>query len=291
MKEFAKRYFLVVLILLFFFVYAEVVKSPKVDGVAVYFFNVGQGDSELIQKGDFQILIDGGPDDKVLAEIGKVMPLTDREIDIIILTHPHADHLTGINLVLDRYSVGTIYGSGVLGTTNGYLEFLNKIKDKNISFKIPALYDKIIPFADAELDFLWPGDKYKSQTLANLNNSSEVTKFCYFKNCALFTGDIETDEQATMFDYYNQKNQIQVFQADILKIAHHGSRNGTNEQTLKNVMPKYAVIEVGADNKYGHPHASTLDLLKKFNITTYRTDQDGTIKFEITKDHLEKSQF
>lgn len=290
MKPFIKRYFLVVLILLFFFVYAEIVKSPKTDGTEIYFLDVGQGDSELIQKGDFQILIDGGPDDKVLAEIGKVMPLTDRKIDIIILTHPHADHLRGINLILDRYSVGTVYSSGVLDTTNGYLEFLNTIKDKNISFKIPALYDKIIPFANSELDFLWPGDKYKSQTLANLNNSSEVTKFCYFKNCALFTGDIETEEQATMFDYYAQKNLIDVFKSDILKIPHHGSKNGTNEQLLKNVTPKYAVIEVGVDNTYGHPHASTLELLKKFNITTYRTDTDGTIKFEMAIDHLEKIQ-
>ncbi len=288
MKEFVKKYFLVVLVLLFFFVIAEIVKSPKPDGVQIYFLNVGQGDSELIQKGDFQILIDGGPDDKVLAEIGQVMPLSDRKIDIIILTHPHADHLTGINLILDRYSVSMIYSTGVLDTTNGYFEFLNKIKDKNISFKIPGLYEKIIPFADAELDFLWPGDKYKGATLANLNNSSEVAKFCYFSHCALFTGDIETDEQAAMVDYYSQKNLSDVFHSDILKVPHHGSKNGTNEQTLEIVSPKYAVIEVGADNKYGHPHASTLELLQKYNVIVSRTDQDGTVKSELTKTSITK---
>jgi len=289
MKEFIKKYFLTVLVLLFFFVAAEIAKSPQPDGVGIYFFDVGQGDAELIQKGDFQILIDGGPDDKILAEIGKIMPLTDRQIDIVILTHPHADHLRGINLILDRYSVGTVYGSAVLDTTNGYLEFLNKVKDKNVSFKAPELYDKIIPFADSEIDFLWPGDKYKSQNLSNLNNSSEVTKFCYFEKCVLFTGDLETDEQSAMFEYYTQKNLLQIFQADILKVAHHGSRNGTNEQLLKNVKPKYAVIEVGADNNYGHPHASTLELLKKFNVVTFRTDQKGTVKFILTKDSI--SQF
>lgn len=282
MKTFQK-YLFSILILLLFFVYSEVVKSPKTDGAEIYFFNVGQGDSELIQKGDFQILIDGGPDDKVLSEIGKAMPLSDRKIDLIILTHPHADHLRGINLILDRYDIGTIYSSGVLDTTNGYLEFLNKIKNKSVRFKVPGVYEKIIPFANAELDFLWPGDKYKSTTLSNLNNSSEVTKFCYFDHCALFTGDIEADEQSAMFDYYTQKNLTNVFKVDILKIPHHGSKNGTDEQILKTVTPKYAIIEVGAGNTYGHPHAVTLELLKKLNITMFRTDQDGMIKFELTK--------
>lgn len=111
MKDFIKKYFLTVLVLLFFFVAAEIAKSPQPDGAEIYFLDVGQGDSELIQKGDFQILIDGGPNDKVLAEIGRIMPLTDRKIDIIILTHPHADHLRGINLLLDRYTIGTISSS------------------------------------------------------------------------------------------------------------------------------------------------------------------------------------
>jgi len=280
---------LVVLILVFSFVYAEIAKTPPSDSAEIYFLDVGQGDAELIQKGDFQILIDGGPSDAVLSELGKVMPLSDRKIDIIILTHPHADHLAGINLILERYGVGVIYSSGVLNTTNGYLEFLNKIKKKNVSFKVPKAYDKIIPFANSELDFLWPGDKYLKQNLSNLNNSSLVTKFCFFSHCALFTGDIEIDEQASMFEYYTQKNLISLFEAELLKIPHHGSRNGTNEKLLKTVVPKYAVIEVGADNKYSHPHTETVSILKKLTIQTLRTDQGGTIKFELTKTGIAKN--
>jgi len=283
MKEFIKKYFLVVLILVFSFVYAEIAKTPSPDSAEIYFLDVGQGDAELIQKGDFQILIDGGPSDVVLTELGKVMPLSDRKIDIIVLTHPHADHLAGLNLVLERYEIGQIYGSGVLNTTNGYIEFLNKIKDKGIKFKVAKLAETVVPFPDSELDFLWPGEKYLKQNLSNLNNSSLVTKFCYFSSCALFIGDIETDEQTEMFEYYSSEKSGDIFNADILKISHHGSRNGTNELTLKNIKPKYAVIEVGADNKYSHPHAETVSILKKLMIQILRTDQSGTIKFELTK--------
>jgi len=288
MKTFYK-YLFTLLALLFLFIYAETTKIPAQNNAEIFFFDVGQGDAEMIQKGDFQILIDGGPDDKILSEIGQIMPLTDHKIDVIILTHPHADHLRGINLILDRYSVGTIYGSAVLDTTDGYLEFLNKIKDKNISFKVPGIYEKIIPFANSELDFLWPGDKYKSTTLANLNNSSLVSKFCYYSKCIIFTGDIETEEITTMVDYYASRDLMPVFHADVLKISHHGSRNGASEDFFKAVAPNYAIIEVGSDNKYGHPHAELLELLKKLAIPVYRTDLDGTIKFDISENSITKS--
>lgn len=285
-----------VLILAAIFVWFEIAKSPSADvvdnSVHIFFLNVGQGDAELIQEGNYQILIDGGPDDSVLAQIGEVMPVTDRKIETVILSHPHADHITGLNSILDRYEVGQIYYSGVFYDSNVYKEFLDKARAKNIPLKIPEVLQKENPFANSELTFLWPGQRYKDRSIDNLNNSSEVVSFCYFAHCALFTGDIETDEQATMIANYSS-NEVRssqpavsnnsAFQSDILKLPHHGSTNGTNQVLLDLSKPKYAVIEVGANNQYGHPHAATLDLLDKNKILYFRTDRDGMIDFLINE--------
>lgn len=270
-----------VLICIAVFVWAQVVHSPSDGNAHIFFLNVGQGDAELIEKGDYQILIDGGPDDSVLAELGKTMPATDRKIEILILTHPHSDHLAGINQVIDRYEIGAIYFSGATYTTNGYLEFLQKVKDKNISIIVPKIGESITPYDNAKLTFLWPGEKYKEQVSENLNNTSVVGRYCYFSICALFTGDIENDEQALMFSEI-EKEGLGI-DLQILKVPHHGSTNGTDEILLEKIKPDHAVIEVGADNKFGHPHAATLDLLKNAGIKVYRTDRDGTIEFILSE--------
>ena len=266
------------LILIAVFVWFSVVKSPSGAVVKLFVLNVGQGDAILIEKGNYQILIDGGPDDSVLSEIGTLMPITDRKIEVVILSHPHADHITGINQILSRYEVGQVYYSGVSSTSNAYAEFLNIIKEKNIQAAVPELEESIVPFENARLTFLWPGTQYQDQEINNLNNSSEVVRFCYFSDCALLTGDIETDEQATMFAYLDA-HQIDIA-SQILKIPHHGSSNGTNEIILDKIKPIYAAISVGADNQFGHPHASILKFLDDGNVKTYRTDRDGTIEFD-----------
>lgn len=302
------KYILAFLVLAAVFVWVEVAKSPVADeasaNVHIYFLNVGQGDAGLILKGNQQVLIDGGPDDSVLSEVGKVMPVYDRKIETIILTHPHADHLVGLNQILDRYEVDHIYYSGTNHDSNAYKEFLDKAKQKNIRLSVPKISEEKVLFPDSKIIFLWPGDKYQNQTVENLNNTSEVVKFCYFSYCALFTGDIETDEQKMMIDYYSSRpsaseaekstssqptasNNI-IFQSSILKLAHHGSTNGTNQLLLDAVKPKYGVLEVGLDNRYGHPHALVLDLLQKNNIQYSRTDRDRRIDFVLNKDGIIK---
>ena len=260
----------------------EIAKSPTDENLHLYIFDVGQGDAVMIAKGDYQILIDGGPDDSVLSKIGEVLPISDRRIEKVILTHPHADHLVGLNLILERYEVGEIYVSGVVHTSSQYLEFLSKIKEKNIKTTVPEVNQKEIPFDNGSLTFLWPGKKYQEQTAENLNNSSIVSKFCYYSRCAIIMGDIELDGQSEM--YSGNKNAD--FQASVLKVAHHGSNNGTNQTLLDKVKPQYAVISVGADNKYGHPHAAVLELLEKSNIKIFRTDRDGTVEFIFEQNNL-----
>lgn len=270
------------LIVVLIYLWAEIAKSPATNNLNLYFLNVGQGDAELIQKGDFQILIDGGPDDSVLSEVGKIMPLSDRKIDIIILSHPHADHLVGINEILKRYEVGQIYTSGSITTSNQYLDFLNTVKSKNIPLSVPQIGEKLVVFDTAQLTFLWPGEKFKGMSGDNLNDTSEIIRFCAESHCADFLGDIEVDEQELMFGDLKTKGIN--YQAELLKISHHGSTNGTNAATLDEINPKFAVIEVGADNKFGHPHAGVIDLLNSRNIQILRTDRDGTIRFSVTSD-------
>lgn len=283
------NYIFIILLLTAVFLGAEIVKSPKANELAVFFFNVGQGDAEMIQKGNFQVLIDGGPDDKVLSEIGKVMPLSDRKIDVMILSHPHADHLVGLNQVLDRYEVGTIYSTGVSYTSNQYLEFLGKIKDRNIDYKIPKEGDTLDLPEIGKIHFLWPGERFKQQTVENLNNTSEIVQFCAELHCALLGGDAEIEEQTEMLGYYSQQNALDQLKSEILKIPHHGSSNGAGEEFFKAISPKYAVISAGADNQFGHPHAVTLELLNKLGIQIFRTDRDGTIRFVVGAAGFEKA--
>lgn len=285
MKPITKILFLAGIIILTF-IFVEIAKSPTSNDINIYFLNVGQGDAELIQKGDYQILIDGGPDGSVLAELGKIMPLTDRKIDEVILTHPHADHLTGLNEVMKRYEVGQIYTSGSVTTSNQYLNFLNTIKEKNIPLSIPSVGEEKMPFDGAEMQFLWPGDRYKGISGDNLNNTSEVLRFCFESHCAIFMGDQETDEQKLMFAELT-KQKID-YTANLLKVAHHGSNNGTDQMTIGSIKASFSVIEVGADNQFGHPHAATLDLLKANNVQIFRTDRDGTIRFTMTKEGIFK---
>jgi competence protein ComEC len=268
--------FLIVILLA---IWAEIAKSPTESGVKLYFFDVGQGDAALISKGDYQLLIDGGPNSDILAELGEIMPINDRSIEVVVLTHPHADHLVGLNQVMERYNIKKIYLSGVLHTSDQYLEFLQKIKDGGVASEVPGINDKFIPFENAVLEFLWPGDKYQNKVVDNLNNSSIISKFCYLEQCVLFMGDLETDGQAEMF----AGNMSAKYSAQILKTSHHGSTNGTNQKLLEVVKPTYSIISVGADNKYGHPHNETLKLIEQFGITVLRTDRDGTIKFDINE--------
>lgn len=265
-------------------------------GVQVSFLDVSQGDAILISKGETQILVDGGPDEKVLTELGKVMPPSDRKIEEVILTHPHSDHLRGLVSILDRYEIGKIYYTDVNYDSNGYLEFTEKAKTKSIPMIVPDVGYSEETIQGSSLTFLWPGKKYENSKINNLNNSSEAIRFCYLSYCLLSAGDLEADEQKEMFNYYNcNPGQSEVssdiqcnIQSDLLKISHHGSTNGSDQAALDLIKPQKAVISVGADNKYGHPHADILNLLQENNIQVWRTDQSGTVEFLFTEQGIVK---
>ena len=247
--------------------------SSSSSTLSLNFFDVGQGDSSLIITPSGQdILIDGGPDNKVLAKLGQALPFYDQEIELLILSHPHGDHLTGLLQVLFRYQVDKIIMSGVVHTSYDYLEFLKLIKEKNIPVQIIDRTQELTLEPELKLFFLFPDKSLAGERLENLNNSSVVFKLLYASTSALFTGDFEDEEilASSSLD----------LRADILKVGHHGSTNANSQSFLAKVKPQFAVISVGRDNQYGLPGYRTVYELKKLGADVLRTDEMGDIKFK-----------
>jgi len=239
----------------------------------VIFLDIGQGDSELIKTPHGQnILIDGGPDSTVLKGLSKNLSWYDRTIDLIILTHPHDDHVTGLIDVLKRYNVKTILHTGVNHDSPSYYKFLELIKKNNIKIIIVKNKQKITLGENSYIDILYPDKSFLNQDVKNLNNTSIVAKLIYKKNSFLFTGDIEKETEK-----YLVNNSIN-FKADVLKVAHHGSDTSSTLSFLKKANFGIAVISSGKDNDFGFPSRRVLMRLKKQGTKIFRTDLRGDIR-------------
>ncbi|MFA6551330.1 MAG: ComEC/Rec2 family competence protein [Patescibacteria group bacterium] len=237
------------------------------------FLNVEQGDAILIKTPYGQnILIDGGDGKEILRELPRELPFYDRAIDLMILTHPHDDHVGGLVKVLQRYRVKKILYTGVSHTSPTYLEWLNIIKRKNIPLTIIDRPQTITLGADLRLDILYPLESLLNKKMENLNNSSIVAKLIYQDQNFLFTGDLEEMEEQVLLE----KNID--LRADILKIGHHGSDTSSSEKFLEAVKPSAAVISVGKDNDFGHPSLRVINRLERLGVKIYRTDLNGWIK-------------
>ncbi|MDP2932778.1 MAG: MBL fold metallo-hydrolase [bacterium] len=239
----------------------------------VEFFDVGQGDAAFIttpQK--VQVLIDGGPGTAVLPKLGKAMPFFDRTIDLVILSHPHADHLSGLIEVLKRYKVKRVLYNTTTHNSEAYKAFQKILSEKNISAIIAEAGQRIVLDEYTVLDTLFPPQAIQGQLFDDLNESSVVNRLSFGQNHLLFTGDApKTEEQAIL-------TAGLPVAAEVLKIGHHGSRYSTGLEFLQQIRPTYAVIPVGK-NSYGHPDPATLATLESEKIDYLRTDEKGDIKF------------
>ena len=249
------------------------IKNLKAGLLTIAFLDVGQGDSILIRTPqEKNILIDGGPDNSVVFELDKIVPSYDREIDAMILTHPHADHVDGLVDVLKDYKVDEIYYTGVSHTAPDYIEWLKEVREKNIPINIvkKALTLNLEP--DLNLEFLYPFDHdFTNEVIDDLNNSSIVNKLIYKNTKFLFTGDAAEAEESEILQ------SGQDISADVLKVGHHGSKTSTSDAFLKAINPVYAIISVGLGNSFGHPHYRTLSKLNDLGAKVLRTDEKGTI--------------
>lgn len=252
-----------------------------IDCTDVHFLDVGQGDAIYIRTPDeIDVLIDGGPDKNVLSQLGSVMPYWDRQIDIVILTHPHSDHVSGLVEVLRRFEVGQVYYSGAMHTAPDYLTWLEEIKNQEISLKIVDSQFDLMLGEYAKLEFLWPQQDFTNKEVSNLNNVSIVNRLVVGENAVLLTGDIEKEIETLLV-----KAGIDL-KSNILKSAHHGSSSSNTQEFINEVNPDQVVVMCGEENRFGHPNRSIINRYNNFNIDIRRTDQEGRISYQICKNWI-----
>lgn len=237
----------------------------KEDNLKIVFFDIGQGDSIFIEtnKGS-QILIDGGPDNSVLEKLEKEMNPFDKSLDMIILTHADKDHLAGIISVLRIYDVDVFVWNGEESDSSLFKELEELLTNKKV-VTVDA-YDKI-SIGDLLLEVYNP----IIPNLKELNDTSIVLKLIYGSSSFLLTGDLSSNLEDDLVEKFD-------LDSDVLKVAHHGSKNSTTEEFIKEVSPNCAIISVGKNN-YGHPDARVLDLLDSEEVRIFRTDILGDIVF------------
>ena len=280
MKDFLKTYrrkifwwgvlLLFSLALISLFAFYQNAKKPQ---LAVFFFDVGQGDAIFVESYDgTQILIDGGPPNRILPLIGKRMSYFDKYIDVVVLTHPHADHVSGLIEVLEKYNIGMLIESGVDYHTAEAKTFEKLIKEKNIKTVIIGHPVDLNFYNNAVLRFIYPEESFSGKTLKNVHDSALISEIDFEGKKILLMSDAEKNVEKRLV------REGKISDIDVLKTGHHGSKTSTSESFLNAVHPSYAVIEVGAKNTYGHPHPTVLDRLANHNIPYYRTDTNGRIE-------------
>ncbi|MFA6307123.1 MAG: ComEC/Rec2 family competence protein [Patescibacteria group bacterium] len=252
---------------LFWFAY----KVPK--NLEVDFLDVGQGDAILIKTpGGQNVLIDGGPDKAVIKRLGENLAWWDKQIDLMVLTHAHDDHVTGLIDVLKRYDVKKILYTGAVHNAPNYLAWLKLARDKKAPLLIIDKEQTINLGAGAKMEILYPAESLLDKTLADLNDSSIIIKLIYGQNKFLLTGD--ASEKVEKILLTNGAD----LSADVLKVAHHGSQYSSSEEFLEKVKPAMAIIEVGKNNDFGHPSLRIIKRLERSGAEIFRTDEEGTIK-------------
>lgn len=270
---------LLILVLGNLFVWLAVWKRTPRDTLSVRFFNIGQGDAVLIESPTHRrILIDGGPNRKVVSELGRALPFGDRRIDLVIETHPDKDHIGGLPEVVKRYKVGLFMHPGVESDNSIDDTLENEVEKKNIRTLL-ARRGMVVNLGDgASLEILYPNTSVSGW---ETNDASVVARLTYGESTFLFTGDAALKSE---FDLMNLDERI--LDVDVLKVGHHGSRTSTALAFVEVVTPEYAVISAGKDNTYGHPHRQVLDNLKSVGAKVLSTIEDGTIKFETNGAYL-----
>ncbi len=234
----------------------------------MWVFDVGQGDAIFLETPNGkQLLIDGGPDQSVLSKLSSVMWPWDRTIDAIIVTHPDADHITGLVSVLARYDIQTIYETGVRGGTPVIAELTEAMDAEHASHRVVRA-GNAIEFDGMTIDFLWPTESAIKKE-KDRNNTSIVMRIRYGNTVFLLTGDAEESVE--------EQIAVSAGDVDVLKIGHHGSKTSTGWKLLEITNPEVAIISAGEKNAYGHPHPIVLIRLLGRGVDIWRTDLDGDI--------------
>lgn len=252
------------------------------------FYDVGQGDAIFFKTylGN-KVLIDGGPSDAVLQGLGEDLAFFDRDIDLLILTHPHADHVSGLVDVIRRFRVKMVLLPEVEFDSPAFRAFLAEIEKQKVQKIYARQGQRVFLDSATVFDVYYPQGKisgadfsegFSSVSSSRLNDASVVGKLSFGGTQVMLTGDAgRTIENYLLAGF--------ALQSDILKVGHHGSRFSTSPGFVEEVAPEFAIIQVG-QNTYGHPTEETLNVLSARNIKIFRTDRDGTVRFLSDGAHL-----
>lgn len=234
--------------------------------MAVHFIDVGQADSILITMKDAAMLIDAGNNEDSQLVVDYIKDRGITALDYVVATHPHEDHIGGMDAVINAFEVKSIIMPRVESTTKTFEDVLEAISNKGLKVTPPVPGTKYL-LGEAEFTILAPN----SEAYEDTNDYSVVIKLQYGATSFLFTGDAGFESEEEMLEKgYDLRT-------DLLKVAHHGSKYSTSMKFLEAVQPKIAVISVGEDNDYGHPAPETIQRLRQAGAEIYRTDESGTI--------------
>lgn len=238
----------------------------------IFFCDVGQGDAALVRFPDGRdMLIDGGPDDKVINCLSRHMPFWDRHIDMVALSHPQKDHMQGLISVFARFSVDYFLKSDIGSPTEGYTALMREVNEKKIPVRLMARGSHIT-LGPSQLTFIWPSPDILGATTSESNDDCLVFALHYGTFDALFPGDADQHVE----NYYTG-DTLPDADIEVLKVPHHGSKTGMTEEFVRWVHPKVAVISVGK-NTYGHPSSEAITMLQSVGARILRTDKDGDIE-------------
>ncbi|MEZ4103984.1 MAG: ComEC/Rec2 family competence protein [Candidatus Paceibacterota bacterium] len=241
--------------------------------LTVAFLDVGQGDAIFIETPDgVQILIDGGPSNTVLRELGRQMPILDRDIDLLVATHPDKDHIGGLVDVLGRYEIKNILLTDNQNdtTVSDAFDYMVGLEESIVK---RAVAGQVIEIGkEVSLVVLSPLGEVSD---LESNTSSIVVKLTYGEVSFMLTGDAPLSIENYLVDTYGTQ-----LESEVLKLGHHGSRTSTADSFLKAVDPDYAVVSAGKDNRYGHPNSEVVEKVEKAEVEILSTVESGTIVFE-----------
>ena len=267
-----KDWLLMILVLINITIFYAVYKESREDKLSVSFLDVGQGDAILIESPDGnKVLIDSGPDKNILNALGRILPFYDRKIDAVIATHPDQDHIGGLPEVFKNYSVGEYFNNGMKSQTGTFDEVENEVSSKKIKEDV-LRQEEIIDFGDGTfLKILYPN---KEPSGTDTNEYSIVTKLYYGNSSLIFTGDAPTG----VLNFLANTEGADL-KSDVLKVAHHGSKNSLSPEFFSAVSPKYSIISAGLNNRYGHPNKEIIDALVDIKTNILKTYETGDITF------------
>lgn len=276
-------FFIIIFSLSAIFVCAAFLFFPHGDtSPRLTFFDVGQGDAILaeIPGTSLQVLIDGGPDETIMERLAEKMPPGDRVIDVIIVTHPHDDHLAGIIQVMKKYQIGLVVFADALCETPTCLAFTEELKMARAS-RLTSVRGQIIHLGGDCSFTVWHPFYSRGSSYKNINNSSIAGVLKCRDRCAFLAGDLEREGEEEMLAYIQGEGSQEDLACQTIKIGHHGSNTATTPALLDMVRPASAVISAGLGNSFGHPHRETLELLRSRGIEILRTDEAGDVELSM----------